>query len=113
MVTHEEGSDADLRALVSHAALLELMLRTIDRQKSARGFASQVKSKVKAGKAKEKARQRLFKWLDRNIGRFSGKLDDCAAAAADEITRLGHGEDWVRKQISAYRKEKVSGDTTN
>jgi hypothetical protein len=51
-------------------------------------------------------RELLYDWLDQNIGRYSGSLDDCAEDAVEQISGLGMKPGTVKRHITQYRKEK-------
>ena len=106
MVVNEEGTDDELRALVTQRSLLELLLLTIDHQKTIRARVNSQKSNEEASIVKQRQQLILHEWLDNNIQKYSGKLDTCAEQAIQQIKGLGRGYEWVRKEITAYRKNK-------
>ena len=108
MVIKEIGSDNALRALVTHGSLLNLIIHSIDHQKKIRALANSTKSNMEATAAKEKAQAILCAWLDKNIERYKGRLDVCASDAERQLKRLGRGYDWIRLEITSYRKKQKS-----
>jgi len=48
----------------------------------------------------------LFEWLDKNIHKYKGKLEQCAEDAVEQIPGLGLKSGTVKKYITEYRKEK-------
>lgn len=106
LVTEEYGTDEEIQMLATKGALRELIYLMIDLTKGSRAVANQEKSKEKARFAKAKAQKLLYEWLDKNLQRFSGKLEECAEIAVVEVKALGRGESWVRRQITQYRKDR-------
>ncbi len=106
MVASEKGTDVELKALVSQRSLLELIFFIIDLKARSSAVANQAKSKELDAIAKIEARNILYAWLDKNIDFYAKKLDECAEVAAREIEGLNRAEDWIRKQITEYRKNK-------
>jgi|GEM_PF-2036586 hypothetical protein len=106
LVTEERGSDTEVQALATKGVLRELIFLMIDLTKGSRAAANQIKSKEGARLAKAKAQKLLYDWLDINIKKFTGELEECSEVAALEIKALGRGESWVRRQITAYRKDR-------
>ena len=104
LVTEERGTDIEVQALATKGAVLELIFLMIDLTKGSRAVANQVKSKDAAGLAKIKAQKLLYDWLDKNIVKFPRQLDNCALKAEIEIKGLGRGFDWIRSEITDYRK---------
>ena len=105
MVNSEKGTDVELKALVSQRSLLELIFLVIDLTARSRAVANQAKSKESDSIAKIEAQNLLYAWLDKNIDFYTKKLDECAEVAAREIEGLNRAEDWIRKQITEYRKK--------
>lgn len=103
MVLEERGTEAELRQLVTHRSLFELIQFVVDFHTSVKARVNQEKSKIAANNAKEKAIAVLHGWLDANIDRYCGDLDGCAEAAKS-VDGLGRGFDWIRKEITKYRK---------
>jgi hypothetical protein len=107
MVLNEQGSDTDLKQLVTRESLLELIFLLIDhtRAESARG--AQKKSTLVASSAKAKAIKILYDWLDKNIHKYrgSGRVAACKEDAT-QIPGLGRGDSFVEKQIARYRRER-------
>lgn len=104
MIVNEIGTDDELRDLITHRSLFSLVIHSIDHQKIIRALANATKSNVVALKAKEKARAILYEWLDKNIQKYKGKLDLCAADAEKQIKQLGRGYYWIRVEITAYNR---------
>jgi hypothetical protein len=102
MVMYKEGSDQDLQQLISHRVLLETFLATIDHQKMVMSRFNQEKSRAKMREKKKL----LFEWLDKNIHKYKGKLEQCAEDAVEQIPGLGLKSGTVKKYIAEYRKEK-------
>lgn len=105
MVLKEQGSDADLKQLVTRGSLLELIFLLIDHTKAVRARGAQKKSVVTASLAKAKAVKILYEWLDKNIHKYSGRLAACKEDAT-QIPGLGRGDSFVEKQIANYRRER-------
>jgi hypothetical protein len=103
MVIDERGSNADLQQLVTHHSLFELIVYVVDFHKGLRASINQKKSKIAANSAKARARNLLHGWLEININRYTGKLDDCAQDALS-IPGFGRGYSWTRREITEYRK---------
>lgn len=102
MVMYGEGSDQDLQQLISHRVLLETFLATIDHR-------SAIMSRVNQDKSRAKMRERekvIFAWLDKNIHKYKGKLEQCAEDAVEQIPDLGLKPGTVKKDIAKYRREK-------
>ena len=106
MVASEKATDVELKALVSQRSLLELIFFVIDLKARSSAVANQAKSKELDSIAKIEAQNLLYAWLDKNINFYAKKLDECAEVAAREIEGLNRAEDWIRKQITEYRKNK-------
>ena len=104
MIVKEIGTDDELRDLITHRSLFSLVIHSIDHQKTIRALANATKSNEVALKAKEKARAILCEWLDKNIQKYKGNLDLCAADAEKQIRQLGRGYHWIRVEITAYNK---------
>lgn len=102
MVMYKEGSDQDLQQLISHRVLLETFLATIDHQKVVMSRFNQEKSRAKM-REREKV---IFAWLDQNIHKYKGKLEQCAEDAVEQIPNLGLKPGTVKKDIAKYRKQK-------
>lgn len=107
LVTEERGTDTEIQALATKGAVRELIFLMIDLTKGSRAVANQAKSKDAAGLAKVKAQKLLYDWLDKNIVKFPRQLDNCALKAEIEIQGLGRGFDWIRSEISHYRKTRI------
>ena len=105
MVLNEQGSDSDLKALVTHDSLRELIDFMIDHTTRMRAVGAQGRSKVEAGLAKLKAINLLYRWLDENILKYEGRLADCAVDAT-QIPGLGRGDSFTTKYIARYRRER-------
>ncbi|PRY97709.1 hypothetical protein BCM14_2173 [Jezberella montanilacus] len=105
MVLKEQGSDADLKQLVTRGSLLELIFLLIDHTKTVRARGAQRKSSLVASLAKAKAIKILYDWLDKNIHKYSGRLAACSEDAT-QIPGLGRGDSFVTKHIARYRKER-------
>ena len=108
MIVQEKGTDKELRSLVTHRSLLNLILHTVAHQKTIRAMANSTKSNQKSIEAKEKAQALLHSWLDIYIKTYKGKLDLCATDATKQIRNLGRAFDWARKEITIYRKSRKS-----
>ncbi len=106
LVLNEDGTDEDLQMLMSHAALFEVILASLDHRSAIMSRVNQEKSRGIARKSQQDAEQKLFAWLDREIKNYKGRLEQCAADAVTNVIGLGRGMDWVRKQITKYRKQK-------
>jgi hypothetical protein len=104
LVTEERGTDIEVQALATKGAVRELIFLMIDLTKGSRAVANQAKSKDAAGLAKVKAQKLLYDWLDKNLIKFPRQLDNCAIRAEIEIQGLGRGFDWIRSEITEYRK---------
>ena len=109
LVMNEEGSQAELRELVSHAALFEIIIASIDHRSGLMSRVNQNKSRDSARKNKAVKISKLHDWLEQNIDRYRKKLDLCAEHAVKQIEDLGMSEGAVKKYITAYRKEKKLG----
>lgn len=105
MVLKEQGSDAELKQLVTRGSVLELIFFLIDHTKTMRARGAQNKSTLVASLAKAKAVKILYDWLDKNIHKYSGRLADCIEDAT-QIPGLGRGDSFVTKQIARYRRER-------
>jgi hypothetical protein len=104
MVLGEQGDDRDLQGLVSHRALLELILLTIDHQEAIRVRFNNEKSRQSARKKKIARQADLYAWLDKNIDRFKKRLDECAYEASEALYGSEKNFSTIRKEISQYRK---------
>ena len=104
MLVNEIGTDEDLKSLISRRSLLSLILHTIDHQKKIRALVNSTKSNEVSSTAKQKAQAILYAWLDKNIQKYKGKLDLCAADAEKQIRQLGRGYYWIRLEIAAYNR---------
>jgi ppGpp synthetase/RelA/SpoT-type nucleotidyltranferase len=109
MAVLETGTDEELKELVTHGTLLELILFTIGYAKSTRARANQSKGAQKAINEKEVKQRILFDWLDKNISKYEGRLNECALAAL-KIKGLDRKFSAIRKQITEYRKLKELAD---
>ena len=109
MVINETGTDEELKELVTHGTLLELMLLTIGHGKSARARANQSKGSSKGINEKEAKQRILFAWLDKNISKYDGDLNACATDA-EKIKELDRKNSWIKKQITEYRKQRGLAD---
>ncbi len=105
MVIKEQGSDSDLKKLVTRDSMRELIFFMIDHTTRMRAVGAQGRSKVEAGLAKLKAINLLYGWLDENILKYKGRLDDCAVDAT-QIPGLGRGDSFTTKYIARYRRER-------
>jgi len=102
MVMYEEGSDQDLQQLISHRVLLQTIFATLDHR-------SAIMSRVNQDKSRAKMRERekvIFAWLDQNIHKYKGKLEQCAEDAVKQIPELGLKPGTVKRIITKYRKQK-------
>lgn len=106
MVTNERGTDAEIKAITTQRTIQELIFLIIELTTCSRAAANQARSKEVAGLAKIQAKMLLYDWLDANLVRFPGKLEDCTAEAIISIKNLGRGDSWVRKQITLYKKDR-------
>jgi len=107
LTTEERGTTEEIRNLVTHGSILELIYMSIDMTRSAKGVVNQLKSRQEAKAAKERQQDILYEWLDKNLSRYSGQLDHCADVASKSLERkLSRAPSWVRKEITAYRKKK-------
>jgi hypothetical protein len=104
MLVNEIGTDEDLKSLITRRSLLSLILHTIDHQKKIRALVNSTKSNEVSSTAKQKAQAILYAWLDKNIQKYKGKLDLCAADAEKQIRQLGRGYCWIRVEITAYNR---------
>ena len=102
MVMSEEGSDQDLRELVSQRVLLQTIFAAYDHR-------SAIMSRINQEKSRAGMRLRidlLFDWLDQNIDKYRGRLEECAEDAVAQILGLDMTAGTVKKHITQYRKEK-------
>ena len=108
MVTEDRGSTSDLRQLIRHDSVYELIGLCIDLTIATRPVANGVKSRRKAVLARAGQVKILHDWLERNLWRYKRQLDLCAfdAHKAPGITR---SYEWVRREISAYRRSQKHG----
>jgi hypothetical protein len=104
LLVNEIGTDEELRSLITRRSLLSLILHTIDHQKRIRALANSTKSNEVSVTAKQKSQAILYTWLDKNIQKYKGKLDLCAADAEKQIKQLGRGYYWIRVEITAYNR---------
>ena len=104
MIVSKIGTDQELRGLITHRSLISLIIHSIDHQKRIRALANATKSNEAALAAKEKAQAILYAWLDKNIQKYKGNLDLCAADAENQIKQLGRGYYWIRVEITAYNR---------
>lgn len=105
-VTNESATRKELLELVSPEVVLQLIFLCIDMTKSSRAVVNQLKSKQVAKSSKAKAEALLHGWLDKNVHRFKGYLNNCADEAIHALPNLGKSSSWVRKEITAYLKLK-------
>ena len=101
MVLNEEGSDNDLKQLVSHGVLLQTILASLDHRNA-------VMSRINQEKSRQVMRDRikiLYDWLDQNIHNYHKRLDDCAEDAVEKIPDLGMTSGTVKKHITKYRNQ--------
>ena len=106
LATEERGTTEEIRSLVTHGSLLQLIYMSIDVTKSTKAVVNQLKSRQGLKAAKEKQQLILYAWLDKNIERFKGQLNYCAEVASKSLPNLGRATSWIRKEITAYIKEK-------
>jgi len=104
LVQNESATDDELKSLVTHRSLLELIFTVIDLQKSLRAIVNQQKSNEPKAQARVFALRQLYQWLDENLQDYEGRLEECAEVAAVEIKGLDRGESWIRKEIALYRR---------
>ena len=110
MVLEERGSDQELRSLVSHPALAELILLTLDHKKV---ITARINSEKSRDSAKTKAlfrQKELYAWLDKNIDSYPRRLDHCAENACRALGFSEKQVSTIRKEISQYRKMKETGN---
>jgi hypothetical protein len=105
-VTNESATQEELAELVSPEVILQLIFLCIDLTKTSRAVVNQLKSKIVAKIAKEKAQGILKVWLDKNFSKYKGYLNNCADDAIQDLPTLGKSWSWVRKEITAYSKSK-------
>jgi len=110
MVMNEEGSLADLEALVSHKALLWMAIEAIDHRNAITSRINNTKSRASAGEKSAAWKKTLHEWLDRNISAYKGNLDGCANAACEHFPILEVKWSSVRREISRYGKMKTSSN---
>ncbi len=106
MVTEERAALTSIRKIASQEVLLELILMSIDLTKTSRASVNQLKSRIQAKSAKAKAQEKLHPWLDKNISKYKGNLENCAHDALHNFPSLGRSYSWVRKEITSYLKLK-------
>jgi len=99
-------SNEELQKLISPEVLMELIFFCVDITKSTRGVVNQLKSKQVTKASKAKAESILYGWLDKNMHRYKGYLDNCSHDALHALPNLGKSWSWVRKEITAYIKLK-------
>ncbi|KQT10322.1 hypothetical protein ASG30_10780 [Ramlibacter sp. Leaf400] len=102
----EQEIDEALRRQITTEVLFELVVFTIDHAKSMRALANQGKSRERARAQADEKQQLLFAWLDKNLPRYPGRLDLCAADAVKAIRGLGRAPSWARRQITLYRAQR-------
>jgi hypothetical protein len=107
-VANESITREELLELVSPEVMLQLIFVCVDLTKSSRAVVNQLKSKIVAKNAKEKAQVILYEWLDKNIHRYKGRLNNCADEAIHKLPRLGKSWHWVRKEITTHQKSRSS-----
>lgn len=106
MVTEECASPAAIKKIATQEVLLQLILMCIDLTKTSRASINQIKSKFQATSAKAKAQAILHPWLDKNISKYKGNLENCAYEALHKLPELGRSYSWIRKEITTYLKLK-------
>ena len=106
MVTEERTTQASIKKIATQEVLLQLILMCIDLTKTSRGSVNQIKSKIEAKSAKAKAQAKLHPWLDKNISKYKGNLENCAYEALHKFPDLGRSYSWIRKEITSYLKLK-------
>jgi hypothetical protein len=102
MVLSEEGSDQELKRLVSRRVLYQTIIATFNHQSAIMSRINQERSRVGI-RARIKL---LYDWLDQNIGRYPKRLEDCAEDAVAQIPGLKMTAGTVKRHITQYRKEK-------
>jgi hypothetical protein len=101
MAINEEGSQAELRQLVSHGSILQAFFAGLDHRDA-------IMSRVNQDRSRAGMRDRiqlLYEWLDQNINSYRGRLEDCAEDAAERIDGLRMTAGTVKKHITQYRKQ--------
>jgi hypothetical protein len=108
LTMEERGSTEELRALVTQESIRELIFRCVSLTKTMRARVNAQRSNAGSVRAREKALSTVHDWLDRNIRRYNGNLAKCAIDCHAELNNkpggLGRSEAWIRKEITAYRK---------
>ena len=67
LIINEQGSDSDLKDLVTRRSLQSLIFHSIDHQKKIRAMANSTKSNVVSTKSRVRAQGILHAWLNKNI----------------------------------------------
>ncbi len=101
MVLNEEGSDNDLKQLVTHGVLLQTILASLDHRNA-------IMSRINQEKSRQVMRDRikiLYDWLDQNIHNYHKRLEECAEDVVDMIPDLGMTAGTVKKHITQYRNQ--------
>ncbi len=108
MIVREEGSHEEIHSLVRRESLLELIFIAIDQGKRAPHLINAYKSRKAPSALRQKAKTHLRRWLDQNQSLFVRDLDRCATEAQRIMQKAGYtnGYHWIRKEITAYNRDK-------
>ena len=108
MATGERGTVSELRRLVRHDSIIELIKIAIDQGKRARHIINSSRSRAVAISKKDNAKAMLHTWLDRNSHYFTKKpwFDRCYRAINRDLKNLGRSKSWIQKEVSRYKAKK-------
>jgi len=111
MLFCDQGNDEDLQPLISKRVLLHLIYATADNQEAIKARINQEQSRH----TRKKRLALLYDWLDQNIHKYKGRLEDCAEDAVQQIAGLDMAVGTVKKHITTYRREKglAGGESAN
>ncbi len=106
-----EALEATGVAVILDRAEVELVMADViaEEMADARGMSatvSQMASREDATASRQRKLVLLHCWLDTNLARFSGRLEDCAESAVASLRGLGWSVSTVRREISLYRRNR-------
>lgn len=108
MATGERGTVSEMRRLVRHDSIIELITIAIDQGKRARHIINSSRSRAVAISKKDNARAMLCAWLDKKSHHFTRKpwFERCYYAIKRDLPNLKRSRSWVQKEVSRYRSNK-------
>jgi hypothetical protein len=104
MVTKEQGTMSELKNLVTHESIYQLIMFCFDLAIKSGPIAQGRKSRQKATKESIDVTQRLYQWLDKNIHKYPRLLKRCYIDARDEL-KIDRSLSWIEKKVTEYKKQ--------